>query len=117
MEFDQDDRQPGTGAFGKRKAMPFLRDVDDVDLYAQMLENVFLLTYEYLGDVLAQFPIIRMNAKDFCCYDFSGDLAETYERLARMRYTMSMQIRDMADRRRRLSDATRGLSDVEFEKD
>ena len=99
------------------KRQPFLRDVDDCELYAQMLENVFLLTYEYLGDVLAQYPLLQ--ASDVCDDWFrdDGSMADTYEKLARMRHTMSMHIRDMADRKRRLADPARGLSDVEFEKD
>lgn len=99
------------------KPMPFLRDVDDEHLYAQMLENVFLLTYEYLGDVLAEFPLLKVKHPLWPHLELSEDVAATYEKLARMRHQMSLQIRDMADRRRRLGDATRGLADVEFEKD
>ena len=101
----------------ERQEIPFLRDVDDVNLYAQMLENVLLLNYEYLGDVLAEFPLL--HASDVCDDWFRdrGSMAETYEKLARLRHQMSVHIRDMADRRRRLSDASRGLPDVEFEKD
>jgi len=103
------------------KTRPFLRDVDDPALFSQMLENVYLLLYEELGDTLAQFPLVR------CVSDESylgsspllggNDLARTYEDLARMRHTMSLLIRDMAERKARLANRAVGLSDVEFEKD
>ena len=99
------------------KPMPFLRDIDDEHLYAQRLENVFLLTYEFLAEVLAEFPIVRHDVVLPTESIVQEEMVVTYEKLARMRHQMSLQIRDMADRRRRLSDATRGLADVEFEKD
>ena len=100
------------------KKMPFLRDVDDVNLYAEMLENVHLLQYEMLGDILAKFPILESRGR-WISESFSQllEVTQCYEDLARMRHTMSLLIRDMADRKRRLADPTRGLADVEFEKD
>jgi len=99
------------------KEMPFLRDIDDDKLFADRLENVYTLTYEYLGEALATFPIIFRNEDVDRYVDWFTELTVTYEKLARMRHTMSRVIRDMADRKRRLGDAARGLSDVEFEKD
>ena len=100
------------------KKMPFLRDVDDVNLYAKMLENVFTLLYEEFSETLAKFPVLETRGR-WIDESFSQllEVSEIYDELARIRHTMSLMIRDMADRKRRLSDATRGLADVEFEKD
>jgi len=101
------------------KTRPFLRDVDDVQLYADMLENVHLLFYEELGDILAKFPIMETQGR-WLTETFSQGLRVTqrYDELARMRHTMSLLMRDMVERKQRLSgDGTIGLADVELDEE
>jgi len=97
------------------KTRPFLRDVDDVSLYAELLENCHGLLYEELSEILAKFPILETRG-EWINEAFSQPLEvhRVYEDLARMRHTMSMMIREMADRKRRLADRAVGLSDIEL---
>ncbi len=103
------------------KKMPFLRDVDDEGLYAQMLENCFLLAYEQLSDALAKFPITQpiecFVPDDQALQDLFRESIDTYERLARMRQTMAWVIKDCADRRRRLADRSVRLPDRVFDEE
>ena len=97
------------------KTRPFLRDVDDPSLFADMLENVYLLLYEELGDTLAHFPIVMTHSSDIAGIGTHKDVANSYEELARMRHTMSLLIRDMAERKKRLRDIAVGLTDVHLD--
>ncbi len=97
------------------ETQPFLRDVDDAALFADMLENVYLLLYEELGDVLAQFPLMKVKHPLWPHLELSSDVANTYENLARMRHTMSQHIRDMCERKKRLRDRAIGLSEIELD--
>ncbi len=97
------------------KTRPFLRDIDDPALFADMLENVYLLLYEEIGDVLAKFPLLRFGNGLMLEKSSDGELANTYEDLARMRHTMSLLIMDMAERKARLANRAVGLSDVELD--
>lgn len=102
----------------KLKTRPFIRDIDDVQHYADIVENIYTLQYEELGELLAQFPIIKSRAGEHWeCLDLHKDLAGTYEALARVRHTMSLVIREMADRKRRLANAARRLADVELDEE
>lgn len=97
------------------KTRPFLRDVDDPSLFADMLENVYLLLYEELGDTLANFPILTSAGEQHLLIEKHQQLVATYEDLARMRHTMSLLIRDMAERKQRLRDIAVGLTDVHLD--
>jgi len=98
------------------KTRPFLRDVDDPALFADMLENVYLLLYEELGDTLAKFPLLKAQYPEWDCLELGKEHAATYEELARIRHTMSLLIRDMAERKKRLRDVAVGLTDVHLDK-
>ena len=97
------------------KTRAFLRDVDDPALFADMLENVYLLLYEELGEVLAEFPLLKANTRYGRILELSLEFAGTYEDLARIRHTMSLLIRDMAERKKRLRDVAVGLTDVQLD--
>ncbi len=99
------------------KTQPFLRDIDSPTLFADRLENVYLLQYEFLGEVLATFPLLQ--ASDVCDDWFrdDGSMADCYEKLARMRYTMSRHIRDMAERKKRLADLAVGLAEIKLDEE
>lgn len=97
------------------KTRPLLRDIDDVQHYADSLENVFCLLYEEFGELLAKFPLIKTGVGHGVLIATHEELAATYEQLARMRHTMSLLLRDMANRKARLADIATGFSDVIFD--
>ncbi len=99
------------------KTRKFLGDVDDPQLYADMLENVFLLQYEELGEILGKFPIVRVLQQPDWSSLVSDEMSSTHLELTRMRHTMSLLVRDMAERKRRLANRAVGLPDVELDEE
>jgi len=98
------------------KTRPFLRDIDDVHHYANTLENVHALLYEELGEILAKFPLLLASDVVNDWFRCDGDrLTDTYSDLARLRHTMSLLMRDMLERKKRLADIAVGLPDVKFD--
>jgi len=103
------------------KKVQFLRDIDDHELFAREVENAYALAYEEIQTILARFPIVPpvqcIEERDDRGDDLLYHTADTYESLARMRFTMAQIIRDMADRRKRLADRTVGLTDAVFDEE
>ena len=93
----------------------FLRDIEDETRYSQAVELAYVFAYEGLDE------IIKVCETDVAYRPRgSPDVSEwtvSSERLAAMRFTMSLVIRDFADRRARLADVSRGLSDVVVDKE
>lgn len=103
------------------KKVQFLRDIDDEELYAKQLENAYCMAWEEIQGILARFPILKttfgLDDDTETILDTHMELADTYESLARMRHTMGLIMRDMADRRRRLADRAVGLTDGVFDEE
>ena len=96
---------------------PFLRDIDDVHHYAEMLESTFGLLYEDLSEILAKFPLLTIGMAEIAGTDADEEGAATYQELALMRHMMAMVIREMADRKKRLADRAVGLADVKLDEE
>jgi len=92
------------------ETVPFLRHIDDEKHYAQLLEVVYCEAYCEVDKILRESTFTYKNKSwldpDACM------LTVSYEDLARLRAVMNCTVLESVERRRRLADITRGLSDV-----
>lgn len=93
----------------------FLRDIEDETAYSSAVELSYGFAMEALDEILTK-------SKEGVVYWPGGapDMSESttaYQKLVTMRFTMSLVIRDFADRRGRLADVSRRLSDVVVDKE
>jgi len=98
------------------KKIEFLLDIDDEVQYAKQLELLYALAFEEIGKIMSFFPILETRGRWIEeCFGQLKEVAETYDKLAKMRATMALLLRDMDARRKRLADSPVGLSDVELD--
>ncbi len=97
------------------ETVKFLGDIDSDKLYAAKLELAYNCAYQEILKILIDFP----EVPDIELFDDrrlrQGDLlhasAHTAAQLEQMRVVMVLQIRQMAERKRRLADVAVGLAD------
>lgn len=91
----------------------FLRDLDDEKAFAQGLELAYLDAFNAVTDIANRMYRNRVlfEAPDSCRHE------DTHKEVRHALYIMSLVIRDCIDRRRRLADVARGLSDVVFDEE
>lgn len=91
--------------------VPFLRDIENDELYAKSVENAYLLAYEHLGKLLEHQKYPKSSGPQAVTAMLIR-LSELCEALHGMELQMSFVIRDMADRQARLANVATGLADV-----
>jgi len=92
----------------------FLRDVDDEKKYGQTLEMAYVDAFNAVTDIgNRMYRDSQKIRKERACEDHE----ERHKELRHVLFVMGLTIHDMADRRKRLADVARGLSDVVFDEE
>ena len=97
------------------ETVEFLGDIDDEKLYARKLELAYNEAYQQVLKILLDFPQIpgrvELDEAERCIGWIEGVDSKTRVQLEQMRFVMRLQLRQLADRRRRLADVAVGLTD------
>lgn len=97
------------------ETVQFLGDVDDEKLYARKLELAYNEAYQEVLKILLDFPEVparvELDEGERCIGWIEGVDSKTRAQLEQMRIVMSLQLRQLANRRRRLADVAVGLTD------
>jgi len=95
------------------KTTEFLRDIDDAELYTKRLELAYGVAHEEVLQILYDhkddFPDLVFDNSRIRPGDQLHEVAHVLHRLQSLRMVMTLQLRAMADRRKRLADAAVGL--------
>jgi len=92
----------------------FLRDIEDETKYAQGLELAYVDVRDEINRIVTGLCVDAARCGYLGC---EPRLQSRRREIANLVLTMSMVIRDCADRRKRLADVARGLSDVVFDEE
>jgi len=92
----------------------FLRDIDDETKYAQGLEMAYVDAFDALVQIGNR---MSYESDELDLLDCENPFKERLRDLRRITFTMGLVIHDCADRRKRLADVARGLSDVVFDEE
>jgi len=97
------------------ETVEFLADVDSEKLYAAKLELAYNCAYQEVLKMLIDFPVGRVTLDEQeRCIGWTGEterIGQTHKQLYQMKFVMRLQIRQMAERKRRLADIAVGLTD------
>ncbi len=97
------------------ETVQFLGDIDSEKIYAAKLELAYNEVYQEVLKILLDWPIIvdgleaTLDHLDF--EPLTTDLDKIQRQIEQMRVVMVLQIRQMAERKRRLADVAVGLTD------
>jgi len=92
----------------------FLRDVEDEKKYGQTLEMAYVDAFNAVTDIgNRMYRDSQKIRKQRACEDHE----ERHKELRHVLFVMGLTIHDMADRRKRLADVARGLSNVVFDEE
>jgi len=93
----------------------FLGDIDNEKIYAVKLELAYNQVYQQVLKILTNFPTGQVELDEFerCIGWIESDekVSKVERQLKQIRVVMSLQIRQMAERKRRLADIAVGLTD------
>lgn len=92
----------------------FLRDVQDEKKYAQTLELAYVDVRDACTDLANR---MSQDSSTLLMLDCHDPFQDRLKELRHMVWTMGLVIGDCADRRARLADVARGLSDVIFDEE
>jgi len=92
----------------------FLRDIEDETKYAQGLELAYVEASAAIADVANN---MTDESEGLDLLDCENPFLELSLQLGTIVLAMSLVIRDCADRRKRLADVARGLSNVVFDEE
>jgi len=97
------------------ETVQFLGDIDNEKLYAARLELAYNEAYQEVLKILIDFPRGRVELDEFerCIgwIDVDEKVSKLQLQMQQMRIVMGLQIRQMAERKRRLADVAVGLAD------
>jgi len=97
------------------ETVEFLGDIDDEKLYARKLELAYNCAYQEVLKILIDFPrgSVILDEQESCT-GWNGEserIENTKRQLNQMKVVMRLQLRQLANRRRRLADVAVGLAD------
>jgi len=97
------------------ETVEFLADIDSEKIYAAKLELAYNCAYQEVLKMLIDFPVgaVTLDEQERCT-GWTGEserIGQTHKQLYQMKFVMRLQIRQMAERKRRLADAACGLTD------
>ena len=97
------------------ETVQFLSDIDNEKVYAARLELAYNCAYQELLKILIDFPYgragrVEVDELERCTGWIESD-GKIKGQLEQMKIVMRLQIRQMAERRRRLADVAVGLTD------
>ena len=97
------------------ETVQFLGDIDSEKIYAAKLELAYNEAYQEVLKILIDFPygqVGRVELDEFeRCTGWIESDRKIKQQLEQMRIVMVLQIRQMAERKRRLADVAVGLTD------
>ncbi len=92
----------------------FLRDIDDETKYGQGLEMAYLDAFNAIVSISNQ---LRYESGELDLLDCENPFTNLLCEIRATTFTMGLVIHDCADRRKRLADVARGLSNVVFDEE
>lgn len=92
------------------KRVPLLSEIDNEKHYAQLLEVAYCEAATELNVLVARMS--RLNRQETWIEIDPQELVDWYRKLTQLQWVMIGTVGDSTDRRRRLANVARGLSDV-----